>query len=238
MTERGVASEADHASLEEIERLAIAIQRRIRTTITDVAVGDRSYSILRPANADDLIREEDFVKDERLPYWADIWPSSLLLGAKLLKLKGVAKTALELGCGVGLCTLSAMTAGFDVLATDYYEDALDVTRVNVARNLGKMARTRLFDWRHPPSDLGRYDLVFASDVLYEREYAELLPTIFGRALTAGGSGLVADPGRIAAPVFVESCTREGLAARVLESLPFEAGEIRQRINIYGVTREA
>jgi predicted nicotinamide N-methyase len=197
-------------------------------------VDAHTFSILKPANSDDLIREEDFVKDERLPYWADVWPSSLILAGKLLGLKGRGKTALELGCGVGLSTLAATTAGYDVLSTDYYEDALDVTRANVFRNLGKLARTRLVDWRHLPNDLGQFDLVFASDVLYEKEYAELLPVILDRLLVPSGLALIADPGRVAAPVFVEACVVHGLVVRQKETRPFEAGEIKQKIDIYEI----
>ncbi len=216
--------------------LVESLERRFRTTLVDVQVGDHTYNLLKPANADDLIREEDFVKDERLPYWADVWPSSVILASKLLESGGAGQKALELGCGVGLCTIAARSAGFDVISTDYYEDALEFTRANVFKNLGAEARTRLFDWRHPPLDLATYDLVFASDVLYELEYAILLPEILQRTLTARGAALIADPGRIAVPVFIDSCAELGLAAEKLETRPFESGEIRQRIDIYSVTR--
>jgi predicted nicotinamide N-methyase len=215
--------------------LVDALERRFRTSVTDATIGKRTFSILKPANSDDLIREEDFVKDERLPYWADVWPSSIILAEKLLELDGEGKTALELGCGVGLSTLAATAAGFDVLSTDYYEDALDVTRANVFRNLGRTARTRLVDWRHLPSNLGRFDLVFASDVLYEKEYAALLPVILDGAIVAGGMALIADPGRVAAPIFVEGCAAIGLIIKSKETRPFEAGEIKQRIDIYSIT---
>jgi ETFB lysine methyltransferase len=218
------------------DALVVALTRRFRTSIEDATVDEHTYSILKPANADDLIREEDFVKDERLPYWADVWPSSIVLAEKLLELDGAGRTALELGCGVGLSTLAATSAGFEVLSTDYYEDALDVTRANVFRNLGTTARTRLVDWRHFPEDLGSFDFVFASDVLYEQEYAELLPVILDRLLAAGGIALIADPGRVAAPTFVEACASHGLAVRSKETRPFEAGEIKQKIDIYEITR--
>jgi predicted nicotinamide N-methyase len=216
------------------DALVVALTRRFRTSIEDATVDEHTFSILKPANSDDLIREEDFVKDERLPYWADVWPSSIILAGKLLELKGRGKTALELGCGVGLSTLAATSAGFDVLSTDYYEDALDVTRANVFRNLATIARTRMVDWRHFPEDLGTFDLVFASDVLYEKEYAELLPVLLRRLLVPGGIALIADPGRVAAPVFVEACATHGLAINRKETRPFEAGEIKQRIDIYEV----
>jgi predicted nicotinamide N-methyase len=218
------------------DALVGALTRRFRTSVEDATVDEHTFSILRPANSDDLIREEDFVKDERLPYWADVWPSSIVLASKLLELKGRGKMALELGCGVGLSTLAATSAGFDVLSTDYYEDALDVTRANVFRNFGKIARTRLVDWRHLPLDLGTFDLVFASDVLYEKEYAELLPVLLRGLLAPTGIALIADPGRVAAPVFVEACADHGLAIRNKETRPFEAGEIKQKIDIYEIAR--
>src|SRR6185436_10041332 len=218
------------------DALVLALGRRFRTSIQEAVVDDHTYSILKPANSDDLIREEDFVKDERLPYWADVWPSSIILAGKLLELKGAGRSALELGCGVGLSTLAATSAGFDVLSTDYYEDALDVTRANVFRNLGMVARTRLVDWRHVPKDLGTFDLVFASDVLYEKEYALLLPIILCRVLATGGIALIADPGRVAAPMFIEACEAHRLKILSKETRPFVAGEIRQKIDLYEIGR--
>ena len=218
------------------DALVGAVTRRFRTSVEDATVDERTFSILKPANSDDLIREEDFVKDERLPYWADVWPSSIILAGKLLELDGHGRSALELGCGVGLSTVAATSAGFDVLATDYYEDALDVTRANVFRNLGTIARTRLVDWRHLPLDLGTFDLIFASDVLYENEYAKLLPILFRGLLSPEGMALIADPGRVAAPVFVDACAEHGLTIRNKETRPFEAGEIKQKIDIYEIGR--
>lgn len=230
----GDLSALEKAAVLDGEALVVALTRRFRTSVEDATVDAHTFSILKPANSDDLIREEDFVKDERLPYWADVWPSSIILAGKLLELDGHGKSALELGCGVGLSTLAASSAGFDVLSTDYYEDALDVTRANVFRNLGTIARTRLVDWRHLPVDLGTFDLVFASDVLYEKEYAELLPVLLRGLLTPGGLALIADPGRVAAPVFVEACAAHGLVIRGKETRPFEAGEIRQKIDLYEI----
>jgi predicted nicotinamide N-methyase len=235
MIDRGSnLSENAKAAVLDGEALVGALTRRFRTSVEDATLDTHTFSILKPANSDDLIREEDFVKDERLPYWADVWPSSIILATKLLELDGQGKNALELGCGVGLSTLAATSAGFDVLSTDYYEDALDVTRANVFRNLGTIARTRLVDWRHLPVDLGTFDLVFASDVLYEKEYAELLPVLLRGLLTPGGIALIADPGRVAAPVFVDACAEHGLAIRQKETRPFEAGEIKQKIDIYEI----
>jgi len=234
--DKAPSSDSAKAAAIDGDALVLALTRRFRTSVQEAVVGDQVFSILKPANADDLIREDDFVKDERLPYWADVWPSSIILAGKLLELDGGGLTALELGCGVGLSTLAATTAGFDVLSTDYYQDAIDVTRANVFRNLGRTARTRMVDWRHVPRDLGTFDLVLASDVLYETEYALLLPIILCRVLAPTGTALIADPGRVAAPMFVEACEAHGLKIREKETRPFAAGEIRQRIDIFEIAR--
>ncbi|MEA2765644.1 MAG: hypothetical protein QOK07_2048, partial [Gemmatimonadaceae bacterium] len=80
------------------------------------------------------------------------------------------------------------------------------------------------------------DFVFASDVLYEKEYAELLPVILDRVLAASGTALIADPGRVAAPIFVEACQQHRLVIRQKETRPFEVGEIRQKIDLYEIGR--
>lgn len=230
---------ADLVELEGAE-LVEALERRFKTITTDVDIGARTFSILRPSNSDDLIREEDFVKDERLPYWADIWPSSTVLSAHLVGLarrNGRQRTrgkGLELGCGVGLVTLGAMIAGYDMLATDYYTDALAFTRANAWKEFGRSPETRMIDWRAFPRDAKGFDLILASDVLYEKEYALILPGIFKRALAPGGMVILADPGRIGVPEFRDECKAVGLVIRSKTTHPFESGEIKQSIDLYEV----
>jgi ETFB lysine methyltransferase len=228
----------DLAELDGAE-LVETLERRFDTVTTDVDIGERTFSILRPRNSDDLIREEDFVKDERLPYWADIWPASTILSAHLVSLANKAGQrtrgrGLELGCGVGLVTLGAMAAGYDMLATDYYTDALAFTRANAWKEFGRSPETRMIDWRRFPRDVKGFDLILASDVLYEKEYALILPTIFKRALAPGGMVILADPGRIGVPEFRDECKAVGLVIRSETAYPFESGDIKQSIDLYEV----
>lgn len=233
----------DLAALEGNELVA-ALERRFDTSTDDIDVGDRIFSILRPRNSDDLIREEDFVMDERLPYWADVWPSSTILARHFLELSarsnrsGGMRRGLELGCGVGLVTTAAMIAGYDMMASDYYTDALAFTRANAFRITGKSPLARMIDWRSFPADIKSLDMIIASDVLYEKEYARILPGIFKRALAPGGMVIVADPGRIGVPDFVEECNDTGLVIRSKTTHPFHVGEIRQSIDLYEIADEA
>jgi predicted nicotinamide N-methyase len=232
-------SAANGAALTALEA---EIERRFRTARTGVAVGSRQVELLHPASYDDLITEEDFVRDERLPYWADLWPSAIALGRWLAAGTGAAARlrpgarALELGCGMGLVSTVLASAGARVLATDYYDDALLFTRLNAGRNAGAAVETRNVDWRAFPNDLGRFDIVVASDVLYERSYAALLAHALRVTLAEGGAGLVADPGRIAVESFVEESRARGLRVETVDRLPYESGAVRQTITIYELTR--
>ncbi|MBA3341566.1 MAG: methyltransferase domain-containing protein [Gemmatimonadaceae bacterium] len=235
-------STVDLSGLEDDE-LVEALAMRFDTAVTDLDVGGRVVRILRPRNSDDLIREEDFVMDERLPYWADIWPSSTILAERFVcgELGGSRSgdripRGLELGCGVGLVTTAAMIAGYDMIASDYYTDALAFTRANAFTALGRSPVVRMIDWRHFPEDVGELDLIVASDVLYEKEYARLLPGIFRNALAPGGMAVVADPGRVGVPEFMESCGDAGLEVRSKVTYPFEAEEIKQKIDIYQIAQ--
>jgi predicted nicotinamide N-methyase len=203
---------------------------------TDMLIAGREVRIHHPRNADDLIDEQAYVDDERLPYWADIWPSARVLAERVATMPVDDRRFLELGCGAGLVSVAAAIAGFDVTATDYYEEALRFTALNVLVNTGALIDTRIGDWRRFPHDIGRFELVVASDVLYEQPHAGLIAGVLDRTLTARGSAMIADPGRIAAPQFVDECKERGMPAAILDRVPFEEGNIRQTIDLYEVRR--
>lgn len=220
----------------EVHALRESLTRRFRTEMAELSVGGRRVTLLHPASAEDLIDEQEFEQDERLPYWADIWPSARVLADYIAHERGSGRTLLELGCGAGLVATAAVTAGFRVCATDYYEDALRFTTLNVASNTGCLPETRLVDWRTLPSDLGRFDLVLGSDVLYERPYGELVARAIDVLLRRGGEAVIADPGRIAAGTFVRDAARRGLHITEQLRVPFADGSIRQQINVYRLRR--
>jgi ETFB lysine methyltransferase len=179
-------------------------------TETHVQVAQHAWSLVHPCSSDSLIDEAAFEQDERLPYWADIWPSSRVLAGLLVRHHGDGRRALELGCGSGLVACALAVAGYAVTATDYYEAALETTRRNVQRNTGIHVDTRLVDWRAIPDDLGTFDVVVASDVLYERAYGPLVAEVMARTLAPHGFVMLADPGRLALAAFLERAAELGL----------------------------
>jgi predicted nicotinamide N-methyase len=209
------------------------LERRFRTTPRTVELGGKPIDLLSPANADDLISEDDYVMDERLPYWADLWPSAQILAGEVRTMRLAGQRVLELGCGMGLVAVAAALAGAEVTATDYYEDAILFAALNVAEATQRPITTRMVDWSQMPADLGKFDVVLASDVLYEPRYAALVAGALAATLVRGGEAIVADPGRLALPAFREECRARGLTTEG-DARPYVEGEIRQTITLWRV----
>ncbi len=189
---------------------AAALQQRFDLTTLVVDVNGEPLTLTRPRDVEALIDEDEFNRDERLPYWADIWPSSVALARAVSGMKGDGRALLELGCGLGLASAAALRAGFDVTASDYYDDALAFARMNGLANTGREPRTMILDWRHLPAAIRAFDLVIAADVLYERPLGTLVATAIATTLAEGGRALVADPGRVGSHAFFDELRNVGL----------------------------
>lgn len=147
-----------------------------------------------PPSADALIDDAAFAADERLPYWADLWPSAVALARHVLDAPTIEPRAIELGCGVGLVSLALAARGVDVLATDYEVDALACLRAGAVRSGIQPPALAVVDWRSPPR-IEPAPLVVAADVLYEQRNALPLAECLQRMVAPGGRAIVADPGR-------------------------------------------
>lgn len=154
------------------------LRQRFPLATTQIAIADWQFDLYRPSNPDDLISDLEFDRDGRLPYWAELWPSAMAMALEIAKEQGCGRRLLELGCGLGLVSLAAIRAGFEVTATDYYEEALAFTESNAHHNDLRPPATRLVDWRRFPEDLDRFDLVVASDVLFEKPNIPLIAAAF------------------------------------------------------------
>ena len=212
------------------------LRRHFDLAQTEVAIGGRCYELLRPKSIEDLISEEDFDIDERIPYWADCWPSARVLAEHIAAQSGTGRRLLELGCGIGLVSLAAAAGGFDVLATDYYADALQFTSANAQRHALPNVDTRLVDWRSLPDDLGTFDVVAASDVLYERPQPAMVAAALDRTLSPSGLGLVSDPGRRFADAFINECRQRELDSQCALQVPTTSADAQVTVSIYVVRR--
>jgi predicted nicotinamide N-methyase len=171
-----------------------------------VALDGRDLRLLRPRDAEALLDEDAFANEEYLPYWAELWPSSLALARAVTGRALRGARTLELGCGLGLPSIAAALAGGRVLATDWSPEAVAMTRANAERN-GADVETLVCSWTEPGALVERapWDLVLASDVLYEARNADTLLALLPRL---GPEVWLADPGRPPAARFLDLAARD------------------------------
>ena len=177
----------------------------------DVPAGDLALRVRRPPSAEDLIDEDEFADDERLPYWAEVWPSGRVLCGLLAAMDLHDRSVIELGAGIGTGAMVAAMRGATALSTDWYPSAVEFSRWN-AGNLGLDMDAQVVDWREPPAtiiDRAPWDLVIGADILYEARNGTALGVLIPRLCGPQTEVIVADPRRPDARPFVQAMQDAG-----------------------------
>ena len=180
--------------------------------VTDeIELGGRLLAITHPPDATELIDEDAFEQEEFLPYWAELWPSSIVLARAVTALPLAGLTVVELGCGLALPSIAAALGGARALATDWSSEALAYAERN-ARDNGAELETARVAWANPDALVARapFDLVLAADVLYEARNAPQLSELLPRL---GSEVQLADPGRPALQRFLAGVEDDWLVER-------------------------
>lgn len=184
------------------------------TTDIRLAIQNCQLRLTKIKDLEALLEDLDpvtFAEDERLPYWAELWPSSVALAQHVTQhLDMAGRRILELGCGLGLVGVVAALHGGRVLCTDYEPDALAFARHNARRNACQQIQFRLVDWRRPALRR-RYDYILASDVIYEARNFGPLVAVLQRYLARGGTAVFSEPGRVNAIPFFALLRKYGFA---------------------------
>lgn len=127
--------------------------------------------------------------------FGQLWPSSLKL-ADLMQGWAIAdRRILEVGCGLALASLVIHRRGGNVTATDSHPLAGPFLQANLRLNRLPDLRFRAGHWQRLDADLGRFDLIIGSDVLYERSHPEQLAGFIQRHAAARVDVLIVDPAR-------------------------------------------
>jgi len=151
------------------------------------------------------------VLDERMPYWAELWPSSILMAETIVeRAKTLPKgTWVELGCGPGLPGIMAAKTGRQGISSDYLQEALWLSELNAHQNnCSKQISFQNIDWRSPPSTV-KADWILAGDVAYESRNFNPLFHTFDQLLLPGGEIWIGEPGRPIADAFFQGLDARG-----------------------------
>lgn len=124
-----------------------------------------------------------------------VWDSSQELARLMVDYDIADRRILEVGCGLGLATLVLNQRNADVSATDQHPHAERFLAANVALNQGAAVPFARAAWDQGATELGRFDLVIGSDLLYERDHAELLCGFIEAHARPRCEVILVDPGR-------------------------------------------
>lgn len=175
--------------------------------IISVNTAGREWKIERTADLESLwesIGEDDFGEDERLPYWAELWPASVLLGEWLYRNQSSihGKKSLDLGCGLGLTAIIGASLGADVVAFDYEFPPLIFAKDNVSLNRTPSPLWLQMDWREIALADNSFDYIWGGDILYEKRFFDPLEKLFKQLLKPEGRIWMAEPVRdVSTPVW-------------------------------------
>lgn len=150
-----------------------------------VRVGSRDYTIRSLLDKQQYFDPEGIAEARGIApaHWAlfgQVWGSSLLLAEYMSSYSLSGQRVLELGCGLALPGLVLHARIADVVVSDWHPECESFLRENLRLNgLGPL-RFEDIDWTGTNSQLGTFDVIIGSDIIYEPEHPTQLIEFFER----------------------------------------------------------
>lgn len=129
------------------------------------------------------------------PLFGIIWPSGEVLADLMAAFDFKGKRILEVGCGIALASLILNHRRADITATDYHPGVEDFLNKNAQLNKDQLIPFVRTGWSDAISDLGLFDVIIGSDLLYESEHVELLAGFIHQHAAPECEVILIDPGR-------------------------------------------
>jgi len=125
-----------------------------------------------------------------------VWPSSIVLAKYMLHQDCTNKTVLEIGCGIGLSSLLLNKQNVNITATDYHPEVCSFLNNNTKLNNDIKIPFVLTNWTDTNSKfIAKFDIIIGSDLLYERDSAEILSTFINQHASKECTVVLVDPKR-------------------------------------------
>lgn len=186
-------------------------------TTRDFVLAGQTLHITLPASPDAFLDDPEVLaanrRDDYMPYWSYLWPTSLETAVAVLNHTWPPGTAaLEIGAGIALTGLAGLVGGLHVTFSDYDQQALDLVLFNACNNqLQAKAQGLLLDWRKPIDQ--QYAVIFGCDVIYEKQNHRPILGLLEKMLAKTGEAWITDPGRHQAEAFLQLLGASPFAAR-------------------------
>jgi predicted nicotinamide N-methyase len=172
------------------------------TTIRDL---DESIDILC-----EFFGEEDqdnSLAEQYCPYFGVLWEAGIGLSQHMQKINLNGSRVLEIGCGLALPSFIVTRNGGEVIATDFHDDVPLFLEINQKQNSLSFPYKKM-NWRdeieRTRADLGLFDFVIGSDILYESQHPMQVAKALLAFLKPGGKIILSDPGRAYIQKFISA----------------------------------
>ncbi len=182
-----------------------------------------TYRITKPNDIDTLLTIAENDPEENLPYWAALWPSGVALADEILAEPELIQSGrvLELGTGLGVTAMAALSVGADLIISDYANESLQLAAYNITENGFNEPAVMQMNWRDPSDKFRKlvgngFPVVIAADVLYELRDVEPLLELANWIVAPGGLLWLAEPRRYSAGRFVELAEEQGWTDELVE----------------------
>lgn len=149
----------------------------------------------------DGVAERAGVSSASWPLFGLVWPSARILAGIAQTVPVAGRRILEIGCGLGLASLVMRRRGADVTASDRHPLAIAFMAENLRLNQLAGIDFRTGSWSNTDPDLGLFDLIVGSDVLYERDLPGMLAGFIDRHSRPVVEVIIIDPDRGNRPAF-------------------------------------
>jgi predicted nicotinamide N-methyase len=159
----------------------------------------RTLRDLQEFNDDDGEAEAVGIYSATWSLFGVVWGAGHALAHLMADYSLEKRRILEVGCGIGLASLVLNDRRADISATDLHPEAGSFLAENVALNGGPKIPFTRAGWGDlaggPEDEMGRFDLIIGSDVLYEAGHAAELSAFIERHANPTCEVLLVDPGR-------------------------------------------
>lgn len=141
------------------------------------------------------IAEKLGISSASWPIFGVIWPSGVVLAHLIHNYDTGTKRILEIGCGMALSSLLLNKKHADITATDYHPETEKFLQRNTMLNGDKFIAFKRVAWDDKVDQLGLFDLMIGSDLLYEDNHVDSLSKFIENHAKPACEVILVDPGR-------------------------------------------
>lgn len=145
------------------------------------------------------------------PLFGIVWPTSIVMALQVYSLALKGKRVLEIGCGIGLCSIVLHRMGIDITASDYHPRTQGFLNKNTRDNGLSPIKYQTGNWETENPLLGRFDVIIGSDILYQPDHAQQVSDFIDRHTNDDSQVMIGDPDRQNRAVFTHRMAALGFS---------------------------